>query len=338
MAGLKRGDDGCADLGCIDEAAAGSVGEDVTRAQAITDDFFDGVFDGERLIFQPQGKAQQEGCGEDLGDGIGNAFSGDVRGSAAAGLEEAEVEAVTFWLAEAGAGEHAEATGDHGHLVAEDVAKEVFSDEHVETARSLDELHGGIVHVEVGERDIGVFLGDLDHRLTPQDGVGEHVGLVHAGDVFATELGGFEGDVGDAHDLALFINHGVNDLDVAIRKGGAALGLAEIETPCQLAHAEHIEAAFDEVRPHGAGGGEGRVANARAEVCKKAEVLADGQQSAALGLLIGRQVLPFRATYGAEEDGIARLAGGDGLSGQGLAGGVNGGTADELVGVFKLNA
>ncbi len=319
-------------------SGAGGVAEDIASAEAVIDDFFDGRFDLHGFFFEAEGKAEQQGGGEDLCDGVGDAHAGNVRSSAAAGLEEAKVEAVTLRLAEAGAGEHAKRASDHGHFIAQNVAKEVFGDEDVEAARSFDELHGGIVHVEVCQRHVRVLLGDFDHRFAPEDGVGEHIGLVHAGDVLAAKLRGLEGDVGDAHDLALLVNHGVDDLDVAIGQCGAALRLAEVHAAGQFTHAEHVKAALDEVGTNGRGTGERGIADAGAQIGEEAEVLANGQECTALGLLIRRELFPLRAADGAEEDGVAGFAGFDGFFRQRLAHGVDGGTTDEFVVIVEREA
>ena len=80
------------------------------------------------------------------------------------------------------------------------------------------------------------------------------------------------------------------------------------------------------------------MADAGAQIGKEAEVLAQRQESTALGLLVGRQFFPFRTADGAKEDGVAGFAGGDGFSRESLANGVDGGTADELVVVFEREA
>lgn len=335
---LEGGDDGITHFAGVHLLRARSAAEDVSSAEAAIDDLFDGGLDLYGFGFEAEGEAQKQSGGEDLCDGIGNAHAGDVWRGAAARLKEAEVEAVALWLAEAGAGQHAERTGDHGHFIAKDIAEEVFSDEHVEAARRFDELHGGVIDVEMGERHVGVFLGDFDHRLAPEHGIGEHVGFVHAGDVLAAKLGGFERDVGDADDLALFVNHGVDDLNVAIGECGAAFWLAEIHAAGKFADAEHVKTAFDEVGADRGRGGQGRVADARTEIGEEAKMLAQGQECTALGLLIGGEFFPLWPTDGAEKDGVAGLAGGDGFGREGLAHGVDGGTADELVVVFKRDA
>jgi len=156
--------------------------------------------------------------------------------------------------------------------------------------------------------------------------------------VLAAELRGFEGDVGDAHDLALFVNHGVDDLDVAIGQRGAALGLAEVHAAGQFTHAEHVEAALNEIRTDGRGAGERGIADAGAQIGEKAEVLPQRQQSTALRLFVRGELFPLRAADGAKEDGVAGFAGLDGLFRQRLAHGVDGGTTDEFVVVVEREA
>jgi len=144
--------------------------------------------------------------------------------------------------------------------------------------------------------------------------------------------------VGDADDLALFVNHGVDDLDVAIGEDSAAFRLAEIHASGEFADAEDIEAALDEVGADGGRGGQGRVADAGAEVGEEAEMLPQGQEGSALGLFIRGEFFPLWSADGAKKDGIAGLTGGDCLGREGLADSVDGGTADELVIVFKGDA
>ena len=238
-------------------------------------------------------------------------------------------------LAEAGAGQHSQRSADHCHFVTEDIAKEVLSDHDVKAARGLDELHRGIVHIEMGQGDVGVLLRYLDHRLPPQHGVCQHVGFVHRGHMLTAELRGLEGHVTDALDLALLIHHGVDDFDVAIWQCGAAFGLAKIEAAREFPHAEYVKTALHQVRTDGRGSGERRVTDAGAEVGKQAKVFANGQQGGALWLFIGWQAFPFWATDGAEEDRIAGLTGTDRFRRQCLTHRINGGTTDELVVVIK---
>ena len=98
---------------------------------------------------------------------------------------------------------------------------------------------------------IRVLLRQLNHRLAPQHAVGQHVGLVNARHMLAAQPRRLECHVTDALDLALLINHRVDHFDVAIWQRRTALGLAKVQPPRQLAHAQHVESAFHQVCPHG---------------------------------------------------------------------------------------
>ena len=76
--------------------------------------------------------------------------------------------------------------------------------------------------------------------------------------------------------------------------------------------------------------GEGGEANAGAEVGKESEVLAQRQERAAFGLDVGREVFPFRSADRSEENRIRLLAGLEGFGWQGVSGGIDRGTADEM--------
>ena len=146
----------------------------------------------------------------------------------------------------------------------------------------------------------------------------------------AAGLGGFEGDVGDAFDFGLFVDHGIDGGHFAIDEG-AAFGLAEVDAAGEFADAEDVEAAGDEFVFDWAGVGEGGVADAGSEIGEEAEVLAEWEEGSAFRLFGWGHGFPFRAADGAEEDGGGGFAGGDGFVGEGFAGGVDGGAADELV-------
>ena len=91
--------------------------------------------------------------------------------------------------------------------------------------------------------------------------------------MFAATLRAFEGDVGDALDLALLVNHRVHRGHLTVHFL-AELWLTKIEAAREFANAEHIEAAFDQVVLHRRSVGEGRVADGRAKVGEQTEVLA----------------------------------------------------------------
>jgi len=60
------------------------------------------------------------------------------------------------------------------------------------------------------------------------------------------------------------------------------------------------------------------------------------QEGGALGLLVGIEFFPFRATDGAEKDGIGGPAGFEGIRGQGVALSIDGGATDETFGKIEL--
>jgi hypothetical protein len=60
-------------------------------------------------------------------------------------------------------------------------------------------------------------------------------------------------------------------------------------------------------------------------------VATEGEQSGTLRLLGGRERFPLRAADRAEKDGVSVFAGLESLGRKGLAGGVDGRTADELM-------
>ncbi len=130
---------------------------DIAGAQACFDDGLDGLVDGVGGCGETERVAEQHGGGQDLCDGVSDAFSGDVGCGSATGLEETESAGGKFAFAEGGAWEHPEGTGDHGHFVGEDVAEQIFSEDDVERARLFDELHGGVVDVEMVELNVGVL-------------------------------------------------------------------------------------------------------------------------------------------------------------------------------------
>ena len=250
------------------------------------DGLANGGIDGVGSLGLAEGVAQEHGGREDLGDGVGNALAGDVRRGSAAGFEQSESAGGQLAGAEGGAGEHAEGSGDHGHFVGENVAEEVFGEDDVESARVADELHGGVVDVEVLEGDVGVLLGEFGNGFAPEDAVFEDVSLVDGGDFFAAQLGGLEGDVSDAFDFAAAVDHGVDGDGLAVFLMGA-LGFSEVEAAGEFTHAEDVEAALDERLFDGGGVGEFGVTKGGAQVGKELEVFAQGQEGGALGLFVG---------------------------------------------------
>jgi hypothetical protein len=67
-------------------------------------------------------------------------------------------------------------------------------------------------------------------------------------------------------------------------------------------------------------------------------MFAEWKQGAALRLDVRRQRFPFGATDGAEENGVCRLACGDGFGWEWVAARIDGGTADQMLGACDMKA
>ena len=225
--------------------------------------------------------------------------------------------------AQAGAGQQPDAARDDGGLVADDVAEQVAGhDDAVESARVLDHEHGGAVDELVVQLQLGeLLLKHLGDDLAPQAAGGQHVGLVQAPDLGGRVVGqGQEArQAGDALDLGARVG-----LRVHGEAGAVVLGaLAKVDAARQLADDDEVGAAAHLGLKRGAVDERvGREA-AGTQVAVGAELLAQ-LEDALLGA-DGGGGTPFRAANGAQENGIGGLGGGDGLVGQGVVVGIDGG-------------
>lgn len=222
--------------------------------------------------------------------------------------------------AQARAGQQADAAGDDAGLVGDDVAKQVAGDDDaVEGGGLLDHDHGGAVDELVLDGEVGeLLLKGLGHDLAPQAAGGQDVGLVEGPDLLvATAAGQEAGQAGDALNLGARVGLRV--------PGGAGavvlLALAKVDAAGQLADNDKVGALADR-------GLEGRVVDegvrgeeAGAQVAVRAHLLA--QLEEALLRADGARA-PFGTADGAQEDGIGRLGRGEGLVGEGAAGGIDG--------------
>ena len=211
--------------------------------------------------------------------------------------------------AEGGGSHHAERAADDSHLVGEDVAEHVLGEEDVELRGLEDELHRGVVDVHHREGDVrGGGLEAISDDLAPEDGGLEDVGLVDEGDVLTTGARGGDGDVGDAFDLRLAVDHGVDGFDVPVseRRGGLR---SKVEAAGELADADHVDAVRDAVRADRRSVDEVLQQQAGTHVGVEREVLAEGEEGGALRLFGRRQLFPLRAADGTEEDGVRGAAG-----------------------------
>ena len=169
---------------------------------------------------------QQHGTREDRRHRIGDAFAGDVRGRAVAGLKDRVA------VAQVGGRGHAQPADQPGRQVREDVAEHVLGDDHVEPLRLADELEGRRVDVQVIGRDVRIARGDLVEHGAEEGERAEHVGLVHAGHArpgFAAAAGQLEGRADDPRGAAAGDDLGIGgDLiaehDARAQRGEEPLG------------------------------------------------------------------------------------------------------------------
>ena len=88
----------------------------------------------------------------------------------------------------------ANTAGDRTCEVGDDVAEEVVGDDHVKAGGVGDHEDGGRVNVQVVGLNLGEFSRDFGEvAVVEATGVGEHVGLVHEGDLLAAGGSQLEG-------------------------------------------------------------------------------------------------------------------------------------------------
>ena len=140
----------------------------------------DGSLDPGGLVGQPE-VVEQQGDRQDRRGRVGHALPRDVGGAAVHRLEHRGVGAAHVEVA---ARREPDAPADGGGQVGDDVAEEVVGDHDVEAARVGDQEDRGGVDVQVVGRHVREVGGDGGHGAGPEvAGVGEHVGLVHEGQV-----------------------------------------------------------------------------------------------------------------------------------------------------------
>ena len=140
-----------------------------------------------------------------------------------------------------GGGQHADGAGEHGGLVAQNVAENVAGGDYVKLFGRAHELHGGVVHIHVRKLHVGIIFGHFVEDFFPQFGGFQYVGLVHAAQFFAALLRRFEGDFGNAADFGFTVFHGVVAFAFAVFQRADATRFAEVDVAREFAHDEDIQ-------------------------------------------------------------------------------------------------
>ena len=144
---------------------------------------------------------QEEADGQEAGEGVGDALTGDVRGGPVDRLEHGHPR--RLGAVDVGAGGHAQAPLERGPQVRHDVTEEVVGDDHPEAGRILDQEQAQGVDIDMLALDGGgVLPGDLVEDTEPQlVGVAHGVGFIrHVHRVVAVNPGVLEGRTDDALD------------------------------------------------------------------------------------------------------------------------------------------
>ena len=240
-------------------------------------------------------------------------------------------------VADGGGGQQADGAGDHRCLVRQDIAEHVLGDHHIELAGVPDQLHGGVVHQHILIGHVRILLGQAVHHLPPQAGGLQHVGLVHAGDLFAAHPGQLKGTAANALDLHLGIGHAVGGLNAPVG-GLIPLPLAEVHAAGELPDDHQVDALLGGLFLQGAGPGHGGAQGGGAQVRVQAQVLADGQQGGLGPLVRVAGVAPLGTAHRAQQHRIAGPALLRRAVGIGLAHRVDGTAAHHHVCKFKAVA
>ena len=91
-------------------------------------------------------------AGHDAGQRVGDAFAGDVGGGAVDGFEDGGV------VADVGAGDDAQAADEAGAQVADQVAVEIFHQQHVEAGGVLTSFMQPASMISFFVLDVGIFF------------------------------------------------------------------------------------------------------------------------------------------------------------------------------------
>lgn len=222
--------------------------------------------------------------------------------------------------AQASTGQQANAAGDNTSLVADDVAKEIASDDNtVKTSGVLDENHGSAIDELVLDLEIReLAFKRLRHDLAPQTAGGQHIRLVQGPNLLLASATGHEASqTSNTFDLGAGVGFRVPGRAGAV----VFLALAKVDAARQLADNDNVGATAD-LRLEGRGvneGVRGKEAWAQVTVCshlfaqlQKALFRSDGASA------------PFRAANGTEKNGIGGVCGSEGFICEGASGSVNG--------------
>ena len=295
-----------------------------------------GAFNRRRRVVQAEAVPQHQRGGQNLRDGIGQIFAGNIRRGAAGGFVETE-RLIAIRRAQACARQHSERTAQRRRFVAQDVTEHVFAQHHVELRGLEHELHRAVVHEHVIQRHIGIIFADARDDFAPQNAVLQHVRLVNARQFLPAQLRGLERDVRDALDFRRGINHRVNRAKIAAAEVFGFFRLAEIHAAGQFAHDQNINAVALPFLRERTGVRKNFRQLHRAQVGEQTKFLPQPQQRGAFRSFFFRnRRIAVRQADGTEENRVGLFADVERDVRQCFFGEVNAGPTDGRVGDVQL--
>jgi hypothetical protein len=160
-------------------------------------------------------------------------------------------------------------------------------------------------------------LCDFADDFAPQNGRLQHVRFINGSHFMTAFARGLKRDMGDTFDFKAVIHLGIKRF-LVLTAAFAAFRLTEVDAAGQFADAQNVEAVGGDIRAQRAELFQPLIQLRRTQVAEQFEMFTQRQQRAALRLLCRRQVFPFRAADGAEQDRIGLLAAFDGRLRQGV--------------------
>ena len=197
--------------------------------------------------------------------------------------------------------QHAQAPGDHGRHVTEDIAEHVLGEDHVELARLPHQLHGGIVHVHIIQRHTGVFLCHLMNHIPPKLGALQYIGFMDRSHLASPFQGQLHSHPGNAFHLISGIDQRVPAPLIIIPPG-----LSEIDAAGELPHHHQIRVGHNFLLQRGSLD-QRSVYLGRPQVGEQAQFFPQSQQCL-LGSAFGRQAVPLGATHRPQQNCVGRQA------------------------------
>ncbi len=167
------------------------------------------------------------------------------------------------------------------------------------------------------------------HHLAPQHAGDHDVGFFHRRHLVAAQARQFKGDAGDALDLVLVIDLGIDGALFARGQGDEFLGLTEIDPAGQFAHDHDVETGHH-LGLQGRGVFQRVETQSRTQIGEQAEIAAQTQQRP-FRLQVERQRIPLRTADGAEQHRVGLKRFGHHRVGGGHAVGLVGHAADQIV-------